>query len=80
MRGAIFVSVSSRQSRYVDEGGECDVGRMGHWRDLGGIVDAARMNWHKTRLLRGRFELGDEELLAGDSRGGKTSKVGFSHG
>jgi hypothetical protein len=43
---------SSRQSRYIDEGGECDVGRMGHWCDLRGVVDAARTIWtHKTGVL-----------------------------
>jgi hypothetical protein len=43
--------LSSRRSRYIDEGGECDVGRMGHC-DLRGVVDAARTIWtHKTGVL-----------------------------
>ena len=44
--------LSSRQSRYIDEGGEFDVGRMGHWCDLRGLVDAERTIWtHKTGVL-----------------------------
>ena len=44
--------LGSRQGRYIDEGGECDVGRMGHWCDLRGVVDAARTIWtHKTGVF-----------------------------
>jgi hypothetical protein len=60
--------VSAVRAVTVERATNVASGRVRPWRDPRGTTESARTSWHKIRLLRGRFELGEEELLAGDSR------------